>query len=224
MDTAVNTPISGGAESIDSLSPMDLATVDISLIPEKLGYLKAVGLDYGFGPSRIIETILESLHIYGGLPWWGAAISTAVLLRLAVLKFAMDASDTSAKVASVKHLTQPLQEQIQRCYRENDTVGMQRAQQERKILNETHNIKLMKLAFPLLQLPLSFGAFRVLRGMSALPVPGLDSESFLWLYNITVHDPYFILPVTTGIIMHYTFKVRSTPPTAAQTTTPFLFP
>ncbi|KKZ68853.1 hypothetical protein EMCG_00024 [[Emmonsia] crescens] len=228
VDTAVNTPISGGAESIDSLSAVDLATVDISLIPEKLGYLKAVGLDYGFGPSRIIETILESLHIYGGLPWWGAAISTAVLLRLAVLKFAMDASDTSAKVASVKHLTQPLQEQIQRCYRENDTVGMQRAQQERKILNETHNIKLMKLAFPLLQLPLSFGAFRVLRGMSALPVPGLDSESFLWLYNITVHDPYFILPVTTGIIMHYTFKLggetaSATDPTAAMARPIFLY-
>ncbi|OAX77886.1 hypothetical protein ACJ72_07809 [Emergomyces africanus] len=228
VDTAVNTPISGGAGSIDSLSAIDLASVDISQIPEKLGYLKAIGLDYGWGPSRLIETILESLHIYGGLPWWGAAISTAVLLRVAVLKFAMDASDTSAKVASVKHLTQPLQEQVQRCYRENDTVGMQRAQQERKIINETHNIKLMKLAFPLVQLPLSFGAFRVLRGMSALPVPGLDSESFLWLYNVTLHDPYFILPVTTGIVMHYTFKLGgetagANDPTAAMAKPIFLY-
>ncbi|EEH05408.1 conserved hypothetical protein [Histoplasma capsulatum G186AR] len=206
-DSVLDAPISGGAQSIDLLSAADLANVDISQIPEKLGYLKAVGLDYGWGPSRVIETILESFHIYGGLPWWGAAIGTAVFLRVLVLKFAMDASDTSAKVASVKHLTQPLQEEVQRCYRENDTVGMQRAQQERKIINETHNIKLLKLAFPLVQVPLSFGAFRVLRGMSALPVPGLDSESFLWLHNVTLHDPYFILPIATGIVMHYTFKL-----------------
>ncbi|KLJ10600.1 hypothetical protein EMPG_14020 [Blastomyces silverae] len=207
IDSTVNAPVSSGAQSIDSLSAVDLASVDISQIPEKLGYLKAIGLDYGWGPSRVIETILESLHIYGGLPWWGAAIGTAVLLRIFVLKFAMGASDTSAKVASVKHLTQPLQEEVKRCYRVNDTVAMQRAQQERKIINETHGIKLRRLAYPLIQLPLSFGAFRVLRGMAALPVPGLDSEAFLWLSNVTVHDPYFILPVTTGIIMHYTFKL-----------------
>ncbi|PGH04221.1 hypothetical protein GX51_03566 [Blastomyces parvus] len=207
IDSAVNAPVSTGAQSIDSLSGVDLASVDISQIPEKLGYLKAIGLDYGWGPSRIIETILESFHIYGGLPWWGAAIATSVLLRVAVLKFAMDASDTSAKVTAVKHLTQPIQAELQRCYRENDTAGVQRTLQKRKLINEEYGIKLRKLAFPLIQLPLSFGAFRVLRGMAALPVPGLDSESFLWLSNVTMHDPYFILPITTGIIMHYTFRL-----------------
>ncbi|KAL2386637.1 hypothetical protein RJZ90_000496 [Blastomyces dermatitidis] len=207
IDSTVNAPVSSGAQAIDSLSAADLVSVDISQIPEKLGYLKAIGLDYGWGPSRVIETVLESLHIYGGLPWWGAAIGTSVLLRLFVLKFAMGASDTSAKVASIKHITQPFQVEIQRCYRENDTVGLQRVLQQRKIINESHDIKLRRLAYPLVQLPLSFGAFRVLRGMSALPVPGLDSESFLWLSNVTVHDPYFILPITTGLIMHYTFKL-----------------
>ncbi|EEH42693.1 membrane insertase OXA1 [Paracoccidioides brasiliensis Pb18] len=206
IDT-VNPPLSSGVESIDSLSVADPVSIDISQIPETLGYLKAIGLDYGWGPSLLIETILESLHIHGGLPWVGATITTAVLLRVAMLKFAIDASDTSAKVASVKHLTQPIQQEVKRCYRENDTIGMQRALSARRIINENYNIKLMKLAYPMIQIPLNFGAFRVLRGMSALPVPGLDSESFLWLSSVTVHDPLFILPVSTGLLMHYTFKL-----------------
>ncbi|PGG95474.1 hypothetical protein AJ79_10042, partial [Helicocarpus griseus UAMH5409] len=198
---------SSGVDAIDSLSPADLSTVDISQIPEKLGYLKAIGLDYGWGPSAMTESVLEIMHIYGGLPWWGAAIALAALIRFGLFKPAIRANNATLRTQKVKHLTEPLLEQMRNASATGDSLGLQRASQQRKIINEENGIKASHIFWPMVQIPLGYGAFRVLRGMATLPVPGLDAESFLWIYDFTSRDPYFILPVATGLIMYQTVKM-----------------
>lgn len=64
-----------------------------------------------------------------------------------------------------------------------------------------------RLFVPMLQVPIGFATFRLMRGMADLPVPGLDDGGFLWLTDLTQSDPYFILPIVTGIAFHLTFKV-----------------
>jgi len=58
----------------------------------------------------------------------------------------------------------------------------------------------------LLQIPLGYGCFRVVRGMASLPVPGLMTESVSWLTDLTAPDPYFILPVATSAFLYFSLK------------------
>lgn len=58
----------------------------------------------------------------------------------------------------------------------------------------------------MLQIPLGFGMFRVIRGMASLPVPAMLNESIFWLNDLTVHDPYFILPAMTALFMFSSLK------------------
>jgi YidC/Oxa1 family membrane protein insertase len=59
----------------------------------------------------------------------------------------------------------------------------------------------------MLQAPLGFGMFRVIRGMTGLPVPALLNEQVLWLTDLTMADPYMILPIVSSFCLYKTFKV-----------------
>ena len=57
----------------------------------------------------------------------------------------------------------------------------------------------------------AFGMFRLLRGMAALPVPGLEDGGILWFQDLTMPDPFYILPVASAAVMYYIMKVRLLP-------------
>jgi YidC/Oxa1 family membrane protein insertase len=56
---------------------------------------------------------------------------------------------------------------------------------------------------------LGFGAFRITRAMAALPVPGMETGGFAWLTNLTVADPYFIMPVALAGMLHVMGRVST---------------
>ncbi|OAL71397.1 hypothetical protein A7D00_4298 [Trichophyton violaceum] len=200
-------PVTGGiTPGSDALSGGSLADIDFSHIPEKIGYLKELGLDYGWGPSSMVQFLLETLHITGGLPWWTATVATAVLIRVVLFNSIVSSAEVSTKLKALKPRTTPIRERMMHCVRENDNVGALKAKNELALLNQEHGIKPWKAFLPLLQIPLGFGCFRVLRGMSALPVPGLDNESVLWLQNVTMPDPYFAIPIATGALMYVALR------------------
>ena len=192
--------------AVDPGSP-SLSEIDIASIPEKLGYLKELGLDYGWGISSMVETALEVLHIYGGLTWCGSAIAAAVLVRLALLRPMLLASDTTAKFSAIRSELAPIQIRMATAARAGDNAAAVRAKQEMTLIKEQHGIKSSRMWYPMLQIPIGYCFFRVFRGMSYMPVPTLTDESFLWLNDVTVADPYFMLPVMTSACLYLTMKV-----------------
>ncbi|OJJ33023.1 hypothetical protein ASPWEDRAFT_116382 [Aspergillus wentii DTO 134E9] len=184
----------------------DISATDINLIPEKVGYLKELGLDYGWGPSAMIEYVIEHLHIWGGMPWWASIIGAGVLVRLALLKPVLGAADTSARMQSIKHIVNPLRSQMMAYGKEGNQAEMTRARAELQDVHIRHGVKPWKSFLPLIQIPFGFGCYRVVKGMTSLPVPGLASEQLLWLQDLTVADPYYILPAITALSMHLSFR------------------
>ncbi|KAL9103830.1 MAG: hypothetical protein Q9163_001150 [Psora crenata] len=174
-------------------------------VSEHIGYLKELGLDYGWGPTAMIEWLLEHVYIYTGFPWWGSIIFTAVAVRLCLLKFYIDASDTTAKMQMLKPAMVPLTKRITKARMNQDRVELMKANQERYEMFKAAGIKFHKMAIPLIQLPLGFGTFRLLRGMGYLPVPGFDQGGFLWFKDLTMPDPYGILPLMTSMSYFFAF-------------------
>ncbi|KAJ5134463.1 hypothetical protein N7526_005828 [Penicillium atrosanguineum] len=187
--------------------PSHLSDFDLSTLPERIGYLKGdLGLDYGWGTSAFTQWIIEHIHIWGGLPWWAAIIGTGFLIRASLLPFMLGASDQGARMHNLKPVITPLREDMMRELQGgNQTVGQQKRAEMQEI-HKAHGIKWWKTVLPMLQIPLGFGIFRATRGMTSLPLPGLLDESFFWIKDLTLCDPYYFLPMMTSAAMYLTFK------------------
>ncbi|KAI9676374.1 MAG: Mitochondrial inner membrane protein oxa1 [Caeruleum heppii] len=193
--------------SLDKYIDLKSSSADIHAIPEHIGYLKELGLDYGWGPTAFVEVILEHIHVYTGSPWWLSITLTAVALRLALLKPYIGAADASARMMSIRPLTEPLTAAMRERQAAGDRAGVQQARLKLKQLYRDADVKMYKAFVPLLQVFLGFGSFRLMRGMADLPVPGLEHGGVLWFPDLTVPDPLLLLPIITGALFHVTARL-----------------
>ena len=182
-------------------------TSDLPSIPERIGYLKDLGLDYGWGPTAFNQWLFEHIHVLTATPWWASVLLTALFVRLVLLKGYIEAADTSARLATIKETVDPLQARVRAAKEKRDQQEMMVAASEIRALYRKADIKLWKIAIPFMQLPLGFGAFRLFRGMVNLPVPGLEQGGLLWIQDLTLSDPYLVLPAIFALAVHGTFRV-----------------
>ena len=197
------------AVSLDNITSEGLLPLQ-----EHVGYLKALGLDYGWGPTALIEYLLEHVHIYSHTPWWGSIILTAFLVRASLLKLNINAADMGGRLARVTPLMKPLQAEMAAAKAAQDTTLMLTLSAKYRSMLKGEGVQMWKMFLPLIQIPLGYGTFRLLQGMSRLPVPGLDEGGLLWIKDLTVADPYMTLPALTSLMMYITFKVRSRTPSS----------
>ena len=177
-------------------------------VNEYIGFLKEMGLDYGWGPTAFVETLLEHIHIYTGTPWWISVGLTVIAIRLFIFRFFINAQDASARIAAIKPLTAGIDKRQKDAVASGDQQELRAISLERRAIYSKFGIKVSRIFWPIaLQVPLGFGTFRLMRGMTALPVPGFDQGGPLWLSDLTIADPYYILPLATAATYYWTFKV-----------------
>ena len=212
--TASTTSISSGAiEPVAvpfddfNTSSIEEITSDLPLTPETIGYLKDLGLDFGWGPTALVEYLLEHIHVYTATPWWASIVLTALVVRLALVKPYINAADMSARVAAVAEVEKPMRARMNAAKAARDSIRTGQALEEIRALRRQADIRAWKIGVPLLQIPIGYGMFRLLRRMAELPVPGLEDGGFLWMKDLTMSDPYYILPALAGLGIYYTVKV-----------------
>lgn len=179
----------------------------IEEIPEKIGYLKELGLDYGWGPSSFMEWFIEHIHIYSGLPWWASIAAAGLLVRLAIFHPSIKAADNAAKTGPLKDQILELRKLRMLSLQQGRHLEASKAKVDLDELYKTNDIKMWRNFVPLIQIPLGFGTFRVLRGMSELPVPAYATEQIAWIQDMTSSDPYFVLPILTTAFLYLSLKV-----------------
>lgn len=108
---------------------------------------------------------------------------------------------------------QDIRNRLDEAKRAQDIPEVMRQSQEMKNVYLAAGIKIWKSFLPFLNIPLGYGFFRITRSMAALPAPGLDEGGLLWFTDLTLSDPFFMLPVATGVATFFLFKVgcRSIP-------------
>ncbi|OBT51553.1 hypothetical protein VE04_08838 [Pseudogymnoascus sp. 24MN13] len=174
--------------------------------PEHIGYLKSLGLDYGYGPTTCVEWLLEHTHVYCGTPSWAAAALTAVFIRIAFLKLYIDAADNGARMARTAPQTKPLHEKMLNHQRNNDQAAMMAVRQEISVIHKRAGVKMWKSMLPMVQMFTGYGTFVVLRAMAKLPVPGMETGGILWFQNLAIPDPLFILPLAAAGVLHVVLR------------------
>ncbi|KAI2613374.1 60Kd inner membrane protein-domain-containing protein [Hypoxylon sp. NC1633] len=185
-------------QALDSFSDSHL--VSILDIPEQIGYLKSLGLDFGWGPTTCCEWLLEHVYIYTGLPWWFAIAAVAVMFRAALFIPSLTAAKHQALMQQMTRdpaFLKARQEIQEAQFLTRDRAAMMQAYQKMALIKKKHGAKPMASFIGILAIPFSYGVFRVVRGMAAIPVPSMETGGVLWFTDLTVHDPYFILPLAS---------------------------
>jgi YidC/Oxa1 family membrane protein insertase len=173
-----------------------------------IGYLKSLGLEFGYGPTSLIEWTLEHIHVLAGTPWWASIILTAIAVRATLFYTMIGSADNAARLATIKHITQPIYDKMKAASARSDSAETMKLRGELQLIQKRAGINLIKSFLPLIQVPLGFGTFFLLRAMARLPVPGLETGGILWFPNLALPDPTFLLPIATAGILHWVLRVR----------------
>ncbi|KAF2769171.1 hypothetical protein EJ03DRAFT_382836 [Teratosphaeria nubilosa] len=200
------TAATGSEGAFPSLDTITLDSSDIvnaaAQPPDTIGYLRSLGLDYSF-PTSVLQSLLEHIHVYTGLPWWGSIAATAMLLRFITLPFYVKASDQGARATAMLSVTKPITDKMMQALRDGDTTTAMQLRQQNVAIKKRAGIKSWHIFQPMMyQSIIGFCGYRLIRGMVDAPVPGLKDGGFLWLSDLTASDPYAIMPLLMAAAMH----------------------
>ncbi|KAL8754831.1 MAG: hypothetical protein Q9184_004994, partial [Pyrenodesmia sp. 2 TL-2023] len=176
-------------------------------IEPHIGYMKELGLDFGWGPTAFMQWSLEHVHVLLGTPWWASLGLTALAIRLLLFRFYIGAADNAGRLATIKPHIKDIEARLDAAKQTRDMPTMMHGTQELRNVYAAAGIKMWKNFLPFLQVPLGYGMFRLTRNMADLPLPGLETGGTLWFHDLTVLDPYFILPMVTGTATFFLFKM-----------------
>jgi len=209
-------PPPAGFETPELSTPLDLDGPSLLDIPERIGFLHELGLDYGWGPTSCMQWLVEHAHVSLGLPWWAAIPAVWLGVRLALARASLTASEHSFKMTRLRQDPEYVAAtaRLVQLGRAVSPREKEEAMTTRNVINAMHRavgFRMWRTLVPLVNLPIGFGMFRLLRGMTGLPVPGLDEAGILWFHDLTVSDPYFALPLLSSSIMFAMMKVSAAP-------------
>lgn len=157
------------------------------LTSDQLGYLDAIGLAHGYGPTALMERLLEYSHVYSGLPWWSTIVVTTIAVRVLLFPLYMKSSANAAKMSYAKPDLDKLAKDLKESDSTYETTVLTRKRSE---IMKKYDIKTLHSLAPLVQLPLAFGFFNALRNMANAPVEGFSLQGYAWFPDLTQVDPY----------------------------------
>lgn len=182
----------------------DAAT--LSELPPQ-GDFTSLGLG-GYSPIGLVQWTLEYVHLHAHLPWWAAIATTTVLVRLALFPLAARLQANSVKLNNI----QPESEKLMAKTKEYEQLGNKilAAQQKAKlmVLYQKHQCNPLKaVILPLMQVPIFISFFIAIRKMATLPVESMKTGGLLWFKDLTVADPFYVLPVMACVSFLVTMEV-----------------
>ncbi|KAF2220562.1 60Kd inner membrane protein-domain-containing protein [Elsinoe ampelina] len=207
------TPAAVESSPLSNLTEVN--TPDVSTIPlpvEEIGYLKSLGLEYSYGPTALVEWLLEHIHVYTGLPWWGSIAITAALIRLSFTPLLMKTSDNQARMSHIQPELNRLNRAMMTAYRaqDNNATSLAKTEMQNLRLRAGVSFQPMILNFGV-NMVFAIASLKLLRAMIALPVPGFLNGGALWFTDLTVADPYYLLPLMMAGTIHGVFRFGADP-------------
>lgn len=90
----------------------------------------------------------------------------------------------------------------------NDRTAQQVVTSNLQNLMKEHDVSPFRpFLLPLIQMPFFLSMFSALRTFATTPVPQMKEGGFSWVTDLTLPDPYYILPATSMLLTNLVFKV-----------------
>lgn len=205
--TAEAVPLDAGVAEASPLLPSDAIDTLAALAPLQYGDLAALGLS-GWSPAGLSTWLLELINV-AGLPWFHTIIAGTLLSRLLLLPFSIKQLRNSAALAPFQPRLLELKTELDKAYKTGDKLAVQRvALKQRRVYEESGVSMLPMLLMPFAQLPVSLGMFFGVKRLCALPLEQLHQSGVSFLPDLTLADPYYVLPIVSAVLMNLQLSVR----------------
>ena len=170
-------------------------------------------VDYGWlwFISQKLFMLLEFIHTY--IPNWGLSIiAITVFMKLVFYKLSANSYESMAKLKTLQPRLLEIQERFK-----DDPMQKNQAMVE---LYRREKINPLGGCLPMVvQIPIFMALYFVL-----IEAVQLRHADFLWIKDLSVYDPYFILPVLMGLSMYVQQKMSPAPSDPAQAKMMMVFP
>ena len=137
------------------------------------------------------------------MEWYQAIAFATLCMRLLMFPAAVMAQKNIAHMNNNMPAMSALQEKISDARRRGDMYEMAQHTQELQQLSTKQGINPFKNIFPMMiQLPVFMSFFFGLRGMANCPVESMSTGGALWFENLTLADPFYLLPILTSVSLY----------------------
>lgn len=158
----------------------------------------SLGLGEGYWPTALLQNALEYLHISCDLPWWGAIAVTTVIIRILLTPIVIISQRNAAVMRNMMPEMQKIQLKISEARAMGNPLELAQNNQELMMLMKEKGLNPIKnMALPLAQAPIFLSFFIGIRRMVNTPVESLHTGGILWFQDLTLADPYYLLPLIT---------------------------
>ena len=156
--------------------------------------------------EKFFYLIHSGIHLvlpFNNISYGLAIIAFTAIIKLVLLPLSIKQTKSTAKMGTI----QPEMKKLQEKYK-NDP---QKSQQEVMKLYKENGVNPMGGCLPMLiQMPILFALFTVFRKLN------FQGAGFLWLPNLTLPDPYYILPILSTVTTYFSSKLMQPPSNGAQ--------
>lgn len=189
-------------------------TSQLFIGPKEIRNLEAQGLaleraiDYGWFHFLAVPLVKMLLFFNDFFHNYGVAI---IFLTIAIKMLFYPLANKSYKSMNAMKKLQPKIEELKKLYGK-DKVQLN---QEMMKLYQTHKVNPLGGCLPIvIQIPVFFALYKVL----FLSIEMRHADFFLWINDLSIKDPFYVLPVLMGISMFYQSKLNPAPadPTQAK--------
>ncbi|XP_003700990.1 OXA1L mitochondrial inner membrane protein [Megachile rotundata] len=153
----------------------------------------------GYGPVGIAEYALEMLHVSCGLPWWAAISLLTIIVKLLTIPPTISMTRNNVRMCNIMPRVAELQEKMSMARREGNAEEASITAYELQHLLKENKVSAFPFFNAFFRIILHIPIFIALREMALLPVESLKTGGLWWFTDLTVPDPYYVLPIFTSI-------------------------
>ncbi|XP_003741476.1 mitochondrial inner membrane protein OXA1L [Galendromus occidentalis] len=160
--------------------------------------LQDLGLGSYFTPVGWIQIAMDSMHSMG-LPWWAAIVATTVCFRAVTVPLLLQTHRSTPQCMAVMMRVRDSATRLRQAQIGADHEQIAKALQDfNGIMAREYPRAMLKQTLPsVAQAPIFISLFLALRSMAIAPVESLKTGGFLWFPDLTIADPYYLLPLMT---------------------------
>ncbi|KAM9330013.1 mitochondrial inner membrane protein OXA1L [Gastrophryne carolinensis] len=156
----------------------------------------------GYSPVGLVQNFLSFLHMDVGLPWWGAIVTGTIIARILVFPLIVKGQREAAKLNNHMPQITALTTRMNEAKQTGNKFDFAKAYADLTAYQKKHDVNPLRgFLVPLVQAPVFISFFVSLRQMAYLPVPSLQTGGLWWFSDLTMADPFYILPMVVTCSM-----------------------
>jgi len=159
-------------------------------------------------PTGWVQWGMEHIHVGLDMPWLGAILLMTVAMRSLIFPLVVLSQKNAVNMNNHMPITQQMQVKIADARRSGNHMEVQKLQTDMAQYMIKHGISPFRSMVPFLgSVPFFMSMFVGLRGMANLPVESMCTGGLGWFADLTIADPYCILPLVTCSSLYLQFRM-----------------